>query len=301
MTLYLDTVFTLKKIIAYFIHREIGTRKLNHLRENSGKKDLVMENRKYRRSGFIKAGIIKKEIPVIISETQVETYPIFIQKAKEENALILFADAHFIIEPLANTTTKINQFQEFNVYYNGDLLHQNLQLDLLGNYQLKNVPGVLQAIELLKTKGIKIKKEDVVLALKNIKKSTGLLGRWQILKRSPLTICDTGHNAEGITQVVDQIKITPHKRLHFILGLVKDKDPTKVICLLPKNAIYYFCKANLPRALDQNELAEIALKHGLKGKVYPSVISALHSAEQNAHIDDLIFIGGSTFIVAEVV
>ncbi len=248
---------------------------------------------------FEKAGIIKRNIPVVISETQLKTYPLFVQKAKEENAPILFADTHFKVDHII-TSNKIKPFLVFNVYYNDILFYKNLHLDLIGNYQLKNIAGVLQTVEVLKTKGFSIRKEDIESALKNIKKRTGLLGRWHILNKQPLTICDTGHNIDGIRQVVNQINTTPHKRLHFVLGVVKDKDVSEIFNLLPKDASYYFCKADLPRSLDQNELKRIALEHGLKGKPYPSVAKALHAAQQKATNQDLIFIGGSTFVVAEV-
>lgn len=222
-----------------------------------------------------KAGIIKINIPVVIGETQTETKSIFIQIAKEKNAPIIFADK--------------SSFE-----------YKNIETDLLGMYQQKNIKTVLASIDVLKKKGFQISDKAICDGLKNVVKQTGLLGRWQILSQNPLCIADTGHNEAGIKEVVHQISQIPHQQLHFVIGMVNDKDISEILRLLPENAIYYFCKAKIPRALDAEDLKNQALVFGLKGNIYSSVAEAFSSAKQNADEKDLIFIGGSTFVVAEV-
>ena len=152
----------------------------------------------------------------------------------------------------------------------------------------------------MKRPGLSLLNRYVRQGLNNVKAYTGLMGRWQIISENPLTICDVGHNAEGIKYVVEQIASTPHNRLHLVVGMVNDKDITSVLKLLPVNAEYYFCRANIPRALDATELAKQAAAMGLKGKPFFTVAEALQAARNNAKENDLIFIGGSTFVVAEV-
>jgi dihydrofolate synthase/folylpolyglutamate synthase len=177
---------------------------------------------------------------------------------------------------------------------------ENLKLDLLGHYQSKNICTVLAAVDQLREQGWKISEQALRNGLENVVEQTGLLGRWQVIGSNPRTICDTGHNEGGIREVVAQIAQTPYKTLHFVIGMVNDKDISSVLRLLPKDAIYYFTKASIPRALDENQLMKMAAYFGLQGKSYPSVAEALTAARQHAGADDLIFIGGSTFVVAEV-
>ena len=178
---------------------------------------------------------------------------------------------------------------------------QHYKLDLTGTYQLKNLQGVLSCINSLKQKGFLIEDENVLYALQHVKKLTGLMGRWQILSEKPLIIADTGHNEDGITEVVKNIERYSYKKLHMIIGVVNDKDVTSILKLLPKNATYYFCKANIPRALPEKELFDLAKQHDLKGKKFASVALALSEAKKVAKADDLIFIGGSTFTVADAI
>jgi len=223
-----------------------------------------------------KAGIIKENIPVIIGESQTETQFVFKNAAKEKNAAILFADkASF------------------------DFI--NYELDLLGLYQGKNIKTVLAVIDILKEKGFQIPESAISEGLKNVVKQTGLLGRWQILSLQPLCIADTGHNEAGIKEVLQQLATTPHQHLHFVLGMVNDKDISSILKLLPHYAQYYFCKANIPRAMEAEELKLQSALVGLMGETFSSVNEAFNSAKQNADPDDLVFIGGSTFVVAEVV
>ena len=244
-----------------------------------------------------KAGIIKEKIPVVISQTQLDVLSVFNTKAQSLKAPIIFADKQYkilshdfqdgllcveLLEKITNNT-------------------QHYKLDLTGTYQLKNLQGVLSCINSLKQKGFLIEDENVLYALQHVKKLTGLMGRWQILSEKPLIIADTGHNEDGITEVVKNIERYSYKKLHMIIGVVNDKDVTSILKLLPKNATYYFCKANIPRALPEKELFDLAKQHDLKGKKFASVALALSEAKKVAKADDLIFIGGSTFTVADAI
>lgn len=246
-----------------------------------------------------KAGIIKKNIPVIIGETKPFTKNIFIRKAKEENAPILFADKNYqaVLKKdwsLRNDQITIDVYQKKKIYL------KNLQMDLSGHYQLKNVCTVLQSIACLQ-KHFPVSQKNILSALKYVKQLTGLTGRWQIISKHPLTICDTGHNEDGIKEIVNQLKTIKYKQLHFVLGMVNDKDFWGILKCLPRKAIYYFCKANIPRGMDATELAARSIHIGLKGNIYSSVKHALKEAQKNARKNDLLFVGGSTFTVAEVV
>jgi dihydrofolate synthase/folylpolyglutamate synthase len=180
-------------------------------------------------------------------------------------------------------------------------LLKDLHLDLTGTYQLKNILTVIQTVQLLKKLHYAISDEALFKALRNVKKITGLQGRWQILSQSPLIIADTGHNIAGITEVLQNIRNTPHQQLHMVIGMVKDKDINGVLSLLPKDAVYYFTQPDLERALPAEELASQAGQHGLKGKTFKIIKEALSHAKAAALPGDLIFVGGSTFVVAEVI
>ena len=219
-----------------------------------------------------KAGVIKENIPVVVSEYQEEISSVFESIAKSKKSKLIFAS---------------------------ELNEVNFETSLLGNYQSKNVKGVLATINELK--GFDIRKSHIKSGLKNVVANTGLLGRWQILGKTPQIICDTAHNREGLTIVLDQIKEQHFETLHIVLGFVKDKSLSSVLPLFPKNAIYYFCKPDISRGLDAELLKKEATVFGLDGTVYCSVIQARKAAENNASKNDLIFIGGSNFVVAEVV
>lgn len=246
---------------------------------------------------FEKAGIIKENIPVVIGETQSETKPVFEEKAKSLNAPIYFADKEY---RAVYSTLTMDGKQMVRVEKNGENVLNGLQLDLLGIYQLKNLPAVLKTLDILIEQGWKITEEDIFRGLKSTIPLTGLRGRWQIIGNNPRTICDTGHNEDGIKMVLKQIENTAFKTLHFVFGTVGDKNPDNVLRILPKNAVYYFTQANIPRAMDAKDLAEKAATFGLNGKTYPSVIEAFEAAKHNTDKSDLIFVGGSTFVVAEV-
>lgn len=252
-----------------------------------------------------KAGIIKSGIPVIIGEYQPEVAEVFIKKANEENAPISFASAEWEIskpEVRSRKPEVIPEYLDFEIQkIDSPLTTYRLQLDLPGTYQLKNVKTVFSGVDQLARQGFIIREDHIEAALTQVKKLTGLHGRWEILSRHPLTICDTGHNPEGITEVLKNIERTPHKNLHIVMGVVNDKDISKILAILPKHATYYFCKPDIPRGLEAENLKEKAEEFGLHGEIYVSVKAALQTAQSHADKNDLVFVGGSTFVVAEIV
>ena len=241
-----------------------------------------------------KAGIIKPNTPIIIGETQAAVKSIFVQKAKENKAKIYFSDKQFVV-------SKHKQSGFLQVSHQHKIYFEKLNPQLKGIYQSKNIATVLQAIKLSNSLGFKITKTQAKSAIQKVVDTTGLLGRWQILQNKPLCIADTGHNEAGIKMVLQQIKQTPHQQLHFVLGMVNDKDISKILGMLPKNASYYFCKANIPRGLDASELSQLASTFKLKGNIFKTVKKAYNAAKKQAKKNDLVFVGGSTFTVAEVV
>lgn len=220
-----------------------------------------------------KAGIIKSNIPVVIGEYSEETKPVFLDKAKFENAPLYFAQ---------------------------DNPEVAYECALLGDYQVHNKKTVLQAIKLLQAH-FSIDESHITKGFKNVIQNTGLLGRWQILDKAPFTVCDTAHNSHGLKIVLNQIQKHSFETLHVILGVVNDKDLDSILPLFPKNAKYYFCKPNVPRGLDAEILKQKASDFGLLGKVFNSVSEAYEEALKIATKSDFIYIGGSTFVVAEIV
>lgn len=244
-----------------------------------------------------KAGIIKTGVPVVIGTTQKETAAVFNEVAGLLGAQIYFADQEFKIP---YSMLDLDGKQTMAVERNGKTAYEKLKLDLLGLYQQHNLPGVIKTIELMREKGWNISKQNIYDGLENTVKLTGLMGRWQVIGANPRIVCDTAHNSDGITQIVKQIEHTPHQNLHIVFGMVNDKDPNNVLSLLPQNATYYFTKANIPRALDEKILQEKAAIFRLRGECYLSVNDAFNSAMKNAEKNDLIYVGGSTFVVAEI-
>lgn len=244
-----------------------------------------------------KAGIIKNKIPVVIGTTQNETLQVFTEKADEQQAPLFFADSEYSVRYAMND---FEGNQLLAVDNNGKQIYRQLKLDLKGAYQQKNLPAVLKTLELLKISGWDISAKNIETGLAEVSKLTGLLGRWQVLGANPRTVCDTAHNADGLTEIVKQMEQTPYKKLHVVFGMVNDKEPEKILKLLPQNAAYYFTKANIPRALDENVLAKYAAEFGLKGQAFSDVNNAYNEAKKSAGKDDFIFVGGSTFIVAEI-
>lgn len=247
-----------------------------------------------------KAGIFRKNVPVIIGETQPEVKPIFENAAKISGTNLKYADQNYSVQ-LIDRTMGIPSYILLDAFKNGKEYLANLRCSLTGNYQLKNIVTTLQVIESLQNLGFEIKPEDIYKGFAEVDKITGFKGRWQVMQKNPIVICDTGHNEDGLQEVMIQLKSLSYKSLHIVIGFVKDKEIGKMIALLPVNATYYFCKANIPRGMDQNELKSLCEKAGLNGNSFSSVRLALSEAINNADIDDLVFIGGSTFVVAEVV
>jgi dihydrofolate synthase/folylpolyglutamate synthase len=248
-----------------------------------------------------KAGIIKPGVPVVIGETQAGIRELFRDKAKAGGCGILFADSLFRITLESGLRDKPGSNLQLEIEKEGKPFISGLRCPLTGNYQKRNIITVLGTIETLNRKGFQIPVHQIKKGIRNVIKNTHLMGRWQVLSHSPLIICDTGHNEAGLTEVIAQINHTPHRHLHFVFGVVNDKEIGPILAILPLTATYYFCKADIPRGLDAGELRETALKAGLKGNAYLSVNEALDAAKRNAGPGDLIFIGGSTFVVAEVV
>ncbi|MEN9523772.1 MAG: hypothetical protein RL065_2149 [Bacteroidota bacterium] len=242
---------------------------------------------------FEKAGIIKKNTPVIIGETN-SVATVFQQKANECGSEIYFADKNWTIEILNQST----DFLEMKV----ERLGQNFSLrnQLNGRYQTKNTAAVLEAIIQLRKKGWEISDKAIIEGFENVKSLTGFKGRWDVLQKNPMLVTDIAHNEAGITQVVEQLKSTRYEKLHIVIGMVKDKDISKVLSLLPKKAIYYFTQPNLPRALPVSELKQQAEKLGLNGNEYETVSLAFSSAKINADKNDFILVTGSNFVVAEI-
>ncbi len=245
-----------------------------------------------------KAGIIKPNIPVVIGETQKETKLVFEARANKQNAPITFADKNIsVIEKEIQA--------HHTIYYVKGRSHNfnHLAVNLMGGYQQKNITTTLQAITTLNQHSLlpTISNTAIQEGLKKVKQLTYFLGRWQKLGDSPSIICDSGHNQAGIQQILQQLAKIPYRQLHFVLGIVNDKDIDKLLKMLPTEAHYYFVKANIPRGLATNILQEKAKEYGLEGRKYSSVKNGLKAAKRKAEKNDLIFVGGSTFVVAEVV
>lgn len=239
---------------------------------------------------YEKAGIIKPNTPVVIGESLPETKPVFIEKAKNKNAEIIFAEEKYFI--------KCVDFEDVNIIVDAPGFEE-MRIGLRGEYQRKNVTTTLTAIDKLIKLGFEISEKNIRTGFENVMKLTGLQGRWQILQEKPTVVIDTGHNKSGIQYVVNQLNDSIFNKLHFVIGMVNDKDISGVLALLPKNAIYYFTNANIIRALKAEELKEQAEKFGLKGDMFSSVEKAIKAALKNATKEDMIFIGGSNFVVGE--
>ena len=221
-----------------------------------------------------KAGIIKRNVPVIIGERQTEVENIFISKANSLNSDIYFAD---------------------------EGIDQTIPCSLRGEYQQKNVKTALQSLKVLQSKGFYFSDNQITEGLIKIQKNTGLRGRWELISKTPKIICDTAHNRDGLILVLNQLQKESYETLHIVLGMVSDKSVESIIDLFPKKAIYYFCKPNISRGMDVEILADKFLKFGYIGAQYSSVNAAFNNAKKQCSIQDLIFVGGSTFVVAEVI
>lgn len=244
-----------------------------------------------------KAGIIKQGVPVVIGSYRNETSAVFERESAFRDSPLFFADKEYAVK---YALSDMSGNQVVAVEKNGVQVFPGLKLDLKGKYQHKNLPTVLKTIDILQEKGWNISENNVYSGLSRVVKNTGLQGRWQVIGNNPLIVADTAHNADGISEVVKQIGQTPFRKLHIVFGMVSDKDPQGVLKLLPKEAEYYFTKADIPRALAEDSLEAVACKMGLKGSKFHTVADAFKAAVGNAGKDDLVFVGGSTFVVAEV-
>ncbi len=251
-----------------------------------------------------KAGIIKKETPIVISESIPESKSVFIQKAALENAPIYFSEDFIQAEAFENNwdTASFSFSQPLFHLLSKPLFDAKFTVsaDLPGKYQAKNLKGVLVACQLLTDMGWKLTSEIIKQALLEIKASTGLMGRWECIQSNPRIVLDVAHNEHGIKAMLDQLATTHYEQLYIVTGMVKDKDVDAVLTLLPNNANYYFTQSHLPRALAAKELAEKANAFGLKGEIYSDVNIALQKATVKANDKDLILVIGSVYLVAEV-
>lgn len=238
-----------------------------------------------------KAGIIKPGIPVVISETQAETKPVFEETAARLHSSIYFADQRFRV------TSDTPGPERLQLTINETL---SLTLDLPGSYQQKNIPGVLQAVEILRQQGWQISDAHVAAALSQVKRLTGMGGRWEVIGQHPYTVLDVAHNEAGIRMVLEQLALVSYQKLHIVTGFVKDKDVPAALALLPRDAVYYFTKAPIPRAMDEQQLLQLGGQAGLQGNAYPTVPEAYAAAKAGASADDMILVCGSFFIVGEV-
>lgn len=245
---------------------------------------------------FEKAGILKQHAPAVIGEYHEDTMPVFTDKANSTHSRLVMAFDEYRVTAF---TPADNGGCKLDVYKQDSPAYLNLMCDLGGYYQQKNVVTVLAAVDVLRQSGFEISEQQVRQGIANTRSLTELMGRWQILNNKPLTICDTGHNKNGIEWVMKQLADLPAAKCHIVWGMVRDKDISAVLNLLPRQAQYYFCNAQLPRALPANELADKASEADLKGGFYNTVKDAYIAAQHTAEPHDVIFIGGSTFVVAE--
>jgi dihydrofolate synthase/folylpolyglutamate synthase len=238
-----------------------------------------------------KAGIIKRHIPSVIAQRQVEIQEVFLDRAMEMDSIIHFADDVYRAE--------LNNDQ-LAIYFKSIKVHDVNRFPLTGIYQELNIPGVMMCVDQLRQQGFNISDLAVREGLANVISTTGLKGRWQVLGERPRIVCDTGHNEDGFRQILRQVAREKFSQLHIVLGMVKEKDISTILALLPRSATYYFCAAKIPRALPAYELSVKAQEAGLEGSVFEDVNAGIAAAKARASADDLIFVGGSTFVVAEI-
>ncbi len=243
-----------------------------------------------------KAGIIKPDTPVVIGEHDTITDKIFSERSTALNSPLYFAQDHYraIADPY-----NIGRTMKTDVFYHDEIFIRDLMVDLTGDYQLKNICTALMALQVLNDKSIHTDRKQIRRGLNSVRKNLTFAGRWQIINTFPTIVCDTGHNEAGIKEVVLQIEKTPHDKLHMVIGLSSDKDPSSIIKLLPRKGKYYFTKASVPRAMDPAELAAAAATQGLKGEVFNTIEQAIETAYTAAGKNDLVFVGGSIFMVAD--
>lgn len=242
-----------------------------------------------------KAGIIKKGIPVVIGEVIPETRPVFEEKAKSVHAPLFFAAERWRAEFVSGS----ENLTVFDIYKDENLNIGRLSVNLSGTFQAKNLQTTMEAVEVLK-KSFPIQELHIRDGLSNLRALTGFMGRWDTIGHQPLVLCDSAHNAQGLEMVLDELRGHTYRQLHIVFGMVKDKSPQAVLSLLPKDAVYYFCKADIPRGLDAGELRMYAREFSLEGRAYVGVKQALRAAKKRAQKEDIILVTGSIFVVAEV-
>lgn len=240
-----------------------------------------------------KAGIIKPGVPVVIGRFQEDIAPVFREKAIKERSPLFFSSE--MVEMKGAESGSGNQSITLKCRFG----EHTYSLPLLGNYQQENLRTVIAALNLMSRAWYELPVDAVLKGIAKVVENTGLAGRWQRLSESPLVVCDAGHNVDGIREVVRQLEASGRENIHIVLGMVNDKDVSSILALLPEKARYYFTKAAIPRAMGEKELQDAARSYGLKGESWEDVRSAIESAKKNASDNDLIFIGGSTFVVAE--
>jgi dihydrofolate synthase/folylpolyglutamate synthase len=246
-----------------------------------------------------KAGIIKHNTPVIISESQSDIATIFENKSTDLNAPILFADKQWEINQEIKSV--FDEAMQVNAINHQTKIAITFSCQLTGPYQTKNIASVLACIDELNKHNFAISEENIQSGMQNIKQNTGFKGRWYKLQESPLVMCDTAHNKDGLQQIMPIISNYSQGKVRIVIGMVDDKDIASVLPLFPNNAQYYFCKADIPRGLGAQILKEKASEFNLQGNIYNSVKDALENAIEDASTNDLIFVGGSTFTVAEII
>ena len=241
---------------------------------------------------FEKAGVIKHNTPVVIGESLPETQAVFLEKARKESAPIYFAEEFYKFV--------FKSYEQGKMWVSSSS-NYDFKIGLCGHYQLKNIATVLASIDQLRKLNFDISDEALRNGLELVTETTGLKGRWQVLQLTPMVVADTGHNVDGIRMVVNQLSFQKYNALRIVIGMVSDKDISSVLKLLPKDAIYYFTQASIPRALPAKELLEKAVSLGLKGQVVPTVLQSITLALKESSEDDFVFIGGSNFVVGEAI
>ena len=243
-----------------------------------------------------KAGIIKKNIPVVIGEWNKETHEVFKNKAAQLNAPIYFASRRIKLEPVISNLVR----QQFHVLSGKEVWFEKLETDLAGPYQEKNVCTVLATCKVWNQYYPDRLTDNVIRkGLKNVKNNTGMIGRWMVITKRPLVITDAAHNIDGIRNILPSILSQPARRKHFVIGFVSDKDVSKILALFPSDGFYYWCSPDIPRGKPANDSMNEGLAHGLTGKAYKNVMKAYEAALLNANAADLIFVGGSSYVVGD--
>jgi dihydrofolate synthase/folylpolyglutamate synthase len=243
-----------------------------------------------------KAGIIKKQVPVVVGESHPQTLPVFSEIARHLEAPLTLADKTATIDYSAGMK---DGCQIFQVKTTHGTKYINLKCGLLGHYQRKNVLTVLETVHRLRNAGWQIPEKSVYAGIRKVIMNTGLAGRWQIIQNKPLVVCDTAHNADGLKLVLRQIAETPFSKLHMIIGFVSDKDVHEILKLMPHKAEYYFTRLSVPRTMDENVVADLAVHYGINGKTFGNVRESYLAARERAEDGDLIVITGSNFLVGD--